>query len=94
MKYYFNMHLGGICYPDKSGRSFASAEMARQYAVNCARTCMMEGTDAQKGLIRHITIEVSDHHGYSDVVLFSDVLAGRKNPRETLEKAAGGFGMG
>ncbi len=74
MRYFFDIHLHGKCHLDDRGEEFNSAEEAREYVVDCGRTCMIEGQPHERRTMAQCIIEVTDCEGLSDLLTMADVL--------------------
>jgi hypothetical protein len=73
MRYFFDIHLHGKCHLDNRGEEFNSAEEAREYVVDCGRTCMIEGQPHERRTMAQCIIEVTDREGLSDLLTMADV---------------------
>jgi hypothetical protein len=83
MRYFFDIHLDGQCHLDDHGEEFNSAKEARQYVVDCGRTCAIDGLPHERRTMAQCIIEITDRGSLSDLVTMADVIP---TPRERAIK--------
>ena len=83
MRYFFDIHYKDEVFPDGFGEEFRTPDEAKQFVLETAAEFLATGRKPNAKVFAQAIIEITDRHGYSDILVVADLFDGRVVPRDT-----------